>query len=187
MDTDQYWKDRCRQGGYLNEFKSHNIFAKFLFWWQERAIRKALPKDAETVLEIGCGFGRITKILTENPGIKKIVAIDISEDQINEARANVRDRRVQFRAMSALDLDYEKEFDLVIASEVLLHFSPDRIELLADKMLRASKRYCMNIDWYAPGEPLAVGGYCWQHDYPKLFGSKLVKKLWRQGIFLCSH
>lgn len=185
MDTDQYWKDRGR--GYLNEFNGHSIFTRIRFWWQEYLIRRSIPKDVENVLEIGCGFGRITKILLENPNIKRVVAIDLSLDQIARAVMLIDDPRVEFRVVSAMDIDFEKEFDLVIASEVLLHIPPDKIGVLADKMLRASKKYCMNIDWYAPKEPVAAGGYCWQHDYPKLFGSKLVAKPWRQGIFLCSH
>ena len=183
MDTELYWLKRG--SGYLSEFKRHNPLTRYRFWRQEQAIRNALPNDIESVLEIGCGFGRITKILLENHDIERIVATDISPDQIASAKRQITDDRVEFQVISVLDLDYHNEFDLVIASEVLMHIPPHQIRDVVNRMERASRQYVMNVDWHAPGEPLEAGGYCWQHDYCSLHsGAKLVKKLHRQGIFL---
>jgi len=183
MDTELYWKERGR--GYLSEFKRHNPMTRYRFWRQEQAIRNSLPDDIESVLEVGCGFGRITKILLENPDIERIVATDISPDQIDAAKEQIADDRAEFQAMSVLDLNCHKEFDLVIASEVLMHIPPHQIQDVMDRMERASKRYVMNVDWHAPSEPIEAGGYCWQHDYCSLYSNaELTKRLHRQGIFI---
>src|SRR2546426_10727046 len=44
-----------------------------------------------TVLEAGCGFGRITKLLLTNfPNITEYLAIDLSLDQIENAKELIR-------------------------------------------------------------------------------------------------
>lgn len=176
MNTELYWLSRG--SGYKAEFRKHNPLTRYHFWQQERAIKNELSKlDYGTVLEIGCGFGRITKILLGNPKVKKVVAIDLSDAQI--ANVNIDDQRLELGVANVLDLDYCGEFDLVIASEVLMHIPPDRIDKALYNMRRAAKRHIIHIDWYAPGEPKEAGGWCWQHDYP----GDVIRKLHRQAIF----
>lgn len=185
MNTDRYWMDRGRC--YKAEFRRHNPLTRFRFWQQERAVRKELKalNGIESILEVGCGFGRITKLLLELPGVKRIVATDISEDQIKAARQAIDDPRVEFRCISVLDLDYAREFDLLIASEVLMHIPPANIVQAIQNMEAASKRHVMNIDWYAPNEPLEAGGYCWQHDYSAMYSHETrTRKLNRQAIWI---
>ena len=187
MDTDYYWQGRG--AGYKAEFRRHDPLTRFRFWQQERAIRKELKAlcGVESVLEIGCGFGRITKLLLELPDVKRVVATDISKDQIEAAKRTIKDPRVEFRCTSVLDLDYSKEFDLVIASEVLMHIPHPSVWKAIRRMKAASKRYIMNIDWYAPGEPSEAGGYCWQHDYSLVYPEETrIKKLHRQAIWIGS-
>jgi SAM-dependent methyltransferase len=178
MNTDTYWLE-CGKG-YLKEFEYHGPIRRICRWRQERALRDILSSlgDIETVLEIGCGFGRITNILVKIPGVKSVVATDISPDQIANAKKLVRDPRVEFRLISATELDYDQEFDLVVASEVLMHIPPDRVERVLENMHRAGK-HVMHIDWYAPNEPHEAGGFCWQHNYRE----QIVKQLHRQAIF----
>jgi 2-polyprenyl-3-methyl-5-hydroxy-6-metoxy-1,4-benzoquinol methylase len=177
-DTDNYWKTRGK--GYLTEFqKRFNLLTRYRFWQQERVIRKTLPYKVETVLEVGCGFGRITKILLENPIVQYIEAIDISSDQIENAKKNIKDLRANFCVKSIFDLNYDSDFDLVVASEVLMHIPPDRIQDALERLHRAGKQV-YHIDWYAPNEPKTVGGFCWQHEYPE----PIIKKLDRQAIYL---
>ena len=187
MDTDYYWQGRG--AGYKAEFRRHNPLTRFRFLQQEMAIRKELKAlgGVESVLEIGCGFGRITKLLLELPDVKRVVATDISEDQIGAARLAIKDPSVEFRCISVLDLDYSKEFDLVIASEVLMHIPHPRVWRAIQLMKAASKRHLMNIDWYAPDEPLEAGGYCWQHNYSLIYNTETrIKKLHRQAIWIAS-
>lgn len=187
MDTDYYWQGRG--AGYKAEFRRHDPLTRFRFWQQERAIRKELKAlgGVESVLEIGCGFGRITKLLLELPDVKRVVATDISKDQIEAAKRTIKDPRVEFRCISVLDLDYFNAFDLVMASEVLMHIPPDRIMRATRRMRAASKRHIMNIDWYAPDESLEAGGYCWQHNYSLIYNTETrIKKLHRQATWIAS-
>jgi len=75
-----YWTERGKV--YQKEFKKDNLFEQ-----QETAIVEYLKKIGfETVLEVGCGFGRITKLILENFSIKKYIALDLSADQIKNAQ-----------------------------------------------------------------------------------------------------
>jgi len=177
-NIEDYWKNRGK--GYFAEFqKRRNLLTRYRFWQQERTIRKTLPYNVETVLEVGCGFGRITKILLENPNTQYIEAIDISPDQINTAKKNITDLRANFWVKSIFDLNYDNDFDLVVASEVLMHIPPDRFQEAIERLHRAGKQV-YHVDWYAPNEPKTVGGFCWQHEYIE----PIVKKLHRQAIYL---
>ena len=56
---------------------------------QEQILVEYLRKNISfsTVTEVGCGFGRITKIILSNfPEVTEYVAVDLSPDQIENAR-----------------------------------------------------------------------------------------------------
>lgn len=44
----------------------------------------------DSVLEIGCGVGRMTRRLSERAG--RVIAVDVSEEMLNRCRANLADR-----------------------------------------------------------------------------------------------
>jgi 2-polyprenyl-3-methyl-5-hydroxy-6-metoxy-1,4-benzoquinol methylase len=194
MDTTAYWMDRGKV--YKDQHARLNPVSKFRFWLQEFAICNALRSTGLTfrsVLEVGCGYGRIAKLLLEceDLGIERYVATDISLDQLKNAQDLTNDFNVEYRQMSIDDLDYDSEFDLIIASEVLMHVPPERIHDAIGKILRSGKGIMLNVDWHAPKEPDMVGGYCFQHDYESLYGDRLIKsiplwphRLMRQNIFL---
>lgn len=192
MDTNAYWIDRGKI--YFDQHRRLNPISKFRFRIQEESLMRLLHKyEFRSVLEIGCGYGRITKkILNDkNFSINKYLATDISIDQVNKAKDLVQDDRVQWKLQNVLDFDYDEEFDLVLASEVFMHIKPDKIGDVINKSLDASRNIVVNIDWCRPTEPLEIGGFCFQHDYEKLYKDYYLesvdiwpKRLLRQSIFV---
>src|SRR5262245_25651361 len=56
---------------------------------QERFLLDVLRRGQvpmKSILELGCGFGRITKLLAENFPAAQITALDLSPDQLDNAR-----------------------------------------------------------------------------------------------------
>lgn len=192
MDTNKYWLDRGKI--YYDQHKKLNPISKLRFYAQEESIIRLLHKyEFRSVLEIGCGYGRITKLLLneKNFHIKRYLAIDISIDQIIKSKELIKDDRIDWKMQNVLDMDYDNEFDLVIASEIFMHLNPDEIKIGIDNALKASKNIVLNVDWCAPKEALEVGGYCFQYDYHKLYGDRFLEevKIWphrllRQSIFV---
>jgi len=83
----EYWFERGKK--YKDEFR-HNKNSEL----QEGILidyLKNIPSSFSTVLEVGCGFGRITKLVLSNfPNILEYVAIDLSPDQLENAKEFVK-------------------------------------------------------------------------------------------------
>ena len=80
-------------------------------------VRIAAPSD-KSVLEIGCGTGRLTFLLAEKT--KRLTAIDLAPDLLFEARP--RSANTRFLAASGEHLPFQAEaFDCLLFSQSLHH------------------------------------------------------------------
>jgi SAM-dependent methyltransferase len=131
-----------------------------------------------TVFELGCGFGRITKLLLSNfSNITEYVAIDLSPHQIENAKEFVKptietkqqNLSLNFMVSSIQSFQIHKKYDLVLASEVLMHVLPSEIEDVIRKLVGMSNVHVVNIDWYE--EPPATKGasHNFIHQYEKIY------------------
>lgn len=78
-------------------------------------LKKIKPSD--TVLEMGCGYGRIMKSLLSE--VKKVVGVDISSDNINMAKEYLKEyENVELFQMDVANMNFEKEtFDVTIVAQ----------------------------------------------------------------------
>lgn len=84
-----------------------------------------IPRDAITILEIGCGLGQLTATLAANG--KEVVAVDLSPEMIARARRNVEQGpAINFVCADFLDHDFgTRRFHCVLSSGVLHHMAAD--------------------------------------------------------------
>ena len=91
----------------------------------KKTIKRSIPflKPEDTMLEIGCGTGNATIPLSQY--VKKITAIDISEEMMLKAAEKAKEEgreNITFRQKDLLELDIEPEsYDVVAAYNVLLY------------------------------------------------------------------
>src|SRR5439155_13512302 len=121
FDVNQYWLKRGQT--YAQEERLamdyHRLQERFLF-----DILEASRIPLRKILEIGCGFGRITKLLAHKFPNSQITALDLSPDQLRNARkycsraANVTFQQYDF--YSGLPFP-GADYDAAIAIEVFLH------------------------------------------------------------------
>jgi SAM-dependent methyltransferase len=150
----EYWIQQGRT--YKDKFnynKEFRLQEKMLL-----AYLKSISPKFRSVLEVGCGFGRITKLIVSNhPDIQRYVAVDLSPDQILNAEQYVRSGTDQnkangnglsFTVSDIQSLDLSDKFDLVLAAEVLLHILPSEIKGVMTKLVNLSNRHIINIDYY---------------------------------------
>jgi ubiquinone/menaquinone biosynthesis C-methylase UbiE len=78
------------------------------------------PESNDSILEVGCGAGCWTQVVSEK--CRKLVAIDISENMIAEAKANVANGNVEFILGDFVDIDLKEKYDKIFSVRVFEHF-----------------------------------------------------------------
>lgn len=90
-----------------------------------------------TILDCGCGPGTVTIGLARIVAPATVVAIDISEEQLNIAYENTKKagiNNIEFKQASTLNLPFEDNtFDLVFSHAVLLHLQHPTLALIEQK------------------------------------------------------
>lgn len=87
---------------------------------------ESVPPDA-TVLDVGCGTGRVTEALLRLVPRGRVLAIDASQEMVALARQRLRGR-VEVWCQDVLDLDLEEAVDVVV-STATLHWVSDHRRL----------------------------------------------------------
>jgi len=89
-----------------------------------RKIISNFPKEAETMLDAGCGSGIYS--FTFSNKTKEINAIDINQKKIDYAKRINLWRNIKFDKMDICNLKFpDDKFDVIICSEVLEHIKND--------------------------------------------------------------
>lgn len=91
--------------------------------------RLALRGD-ETVLDAGCGSGRVTKLLLERLPRGRVVAVDAAPSMVERARAELPQDRVTVMRADLAELALDDPVDVVFSTAVF-HWVPDHDRLFA--------------------------------------------------------
>jgi trans-aconitate 2-methyltransferase len=111
-----------------------------------RAVLDRLPlRGDETVLDAGCGSGRVTAMLLERLPEGHVVAVDGSESMVEHARAALGDRATVFQSDLA-ELALDEPVDAVFSNAVF-HWVPDHERLFA-RLHKAMKPRALLIAQY---------------------------------------
>lgn len=198
-DNDYYnglwWQDYDAHGSLFWRNVDHNQDA---YRYQEEVFRNHLSylvsHGIRSVLEIGAGYGRMTKIVLEELGMEDftnwpresgIIKYDCIELNSGVHMVNAF-KHLGIKLMGKtnwLNLDItSKEFDLwsigntydlILASEVFMHILPKDIENVISKLAKLlnDKGHIINIDWSYPSPELDKSEWCFIHDYDRLYRS----------------
>lgn len=177
LDVSEYW--RKRGPNYQKELEKKSKSLQIRLEQQEKIIKKIISKfKPKSILEIGCGSGRFTKILSELTEFEKYFAIDISQGQIDSAKKFVNNEKIDFQCTKVQDLDIDEKFDLIFSSEVLMHINFNDIDSVIKKIVLLAKKKIITIDWFDSkkiGEE--AGEYCFLHDYNDLYTLNGVREI----------
>jgi SAM-dependent methyltransferase len=107
----------------------------------------------ESVLDVGCGEGVLTRAWAERLGDGRIVGIDLDDSKLRAEWARRSRPNLEFRAEEATSLSFgDDEFDMATAIEVLEHV-PEPEATIAE-MARVARRWLLVS---VPREPLWRG------------------------------
>lgn len=137
---------------------------------QEAALADVLrPLAFRSVLEVGCGFGRIGELVARIRPDARYTGLDISADMLRGARSRLPDG--EFVEAALLDFDADgRQWDLVLVAEVLMHQPPDAVVAFVAAVRRLARHHVVTVDWDEPGAPRVADPGNFQHDYRDLFG-----------------
>ena len=91
--------------------------------WAEAVLDRLELRGDETVLDAGCGSGRVTKVLQERLPRGKVIAVDASPSMVEQAREALGPEADVF-VSDLVDLDLHDEVDAVFSNAVF-HWIPN--------------------------------------------------------------
>lgn len=98
--------------------------------WAEAVVARLPLHGDETVLDAGCGTGRVTAMLLDRLPGGRIIAVDGSAAMVAEARARLDPDRVEVRHSDLLGLRLAAPVDAVFSNAVF-HWIADHARLFA--------------------------------------------------------
>jgi trans-aconitate methyltransferase len=112
--------------------------------WAQELIAKLHLNGTETILDIGCGEGKVTAEIALNVPDGKVIGIDSSLNMITNAKSNYLPSKysnLSFFLMDALDISFKDQFDIIF-SNAALHWIKDHQRVLKNvkKALKKSGR-----------------------------------------------
>lgn len=97
--------------------------------WAQEVLERLPLRGHETVLDAGCGSGRVTALLLDRLPGGRVIAIDGSASMVAKARETLGDR-AEVREEDLAQLDLREEVDLVYSNAVF-HWITDHENLFA--------------------------------------------------------
>jgi SAM-dependent methyltransferase len=129
--------------------KFGKIAAFFYRLWAEPAlsalharIAREVPVEDGRLLDVGCGPGRLTRLIAEKRPRLLVTGVDLSPDMIRQARRVPRPENLLFRAGSPASLAIENEFDFAISVLSFHHWEEPEADLAGvHRALKAGGRF----------------------------------------------
>lgn len=154
---DEYVKDET----FLNEYNAYQ--AKYATNIREsdkvliNLVREAFSRhDASKgpfkLLDIGCSTGNLLLHLKNLvPGLE-LVGGELAESSLEVCRSNPSLKGIRFERLDMLDIDYESEFDVIVANAVAVYFYWDEYAKAARSCNRALKKggTYLAFEWLHP-------------------------------------
>ncbi len=98
--------------------------------WSRAVIERLGLRGDETVLDAGCGSGRVTEALLERLPRGRVIAVDGSAAMVEQARERLDPSRASVIHSDLLELDLDEEADAVFSNAVF-HWLKDHRRLFA--------------------------------------------------------
>lgn len=91
--------------------------------YYHKFLLKHLPKQCERVLDIGCGIGEFSRLLSEKS--KQVEGIDLTPEMISRAKELSTDfRNIDFKVEDVMEQDFDEDKYDCIASIATMHHLP---------------------------------------------------------------
>lgn len=138
-------------------------------------IFKLISLKVDTVLEAGCGFGRLAPFILDGKAAKEYHGIDFSEKILECHKLYLKDYiykdHVHFQKASAKHVPFsDGSIDCVITNELLMHMTRTKADHCIREFRRVAQKNIILIERfvYAGEHPYP---HVWSHDWIRLASS----------------
>jgi SAM-dependent methyltransferase len=179
-DTIKYWKEV--EGPHYFEYWKKNFENKGIWKIQEVKFIEHLKNiEFDSVLEYGCGYGRILKLVEDTFPDVLIYGCDLSKHQIiNGIKYLGNNSKCQLFTIEDITIPLgDNNFDLVYTVDVLLHQTPDLIDNVRNELYRVSKKYIVLFEGTFSDEEIKKDveviqndKTCYKHNHIDFFKNK---------------
>ena len=163
-------KDSWEELGTTYKMRVETVARRANELWEKWFLNEVFPEKITSVLDVGCGYGRLLEILKRERGRLNLVGVDFSSSQLKTAKKYLKDDRIRL-----LEVDVTKglpfkdrSFELVTTNGCLQHIYRKDIDFVLSELLRVSRRYVITV------ESERIG--------PRVFGHDIRELLMKKGV-----
>ena len=96
----------------------------------------------KTVLDAGCGSGRLMRALMEECGSEfSVHGFDIAENCLDPFFDKIKNEILTIGVLQN-EKDFNKKYDAIICADVLEHIPTEKVKLVLDNLYRCTKIFC---------------------------------------------
>ena len=122
------WQEQYQQEGSAAELFQRYVVPRITSLWAKDLVDGARVRAGESVLDVACGTGVVTRLAAQQSGNGRVVGLDLNSDMLRVARgvAQVAGRSIEWCEGSALALPFEEGAFNIVLCQLGLQFFPDK-------------------------------------------------------------
>lgn len=168
FDPKQYWIEKGRT--YINEYPPGGQRC------EELILATLATIEFESLLDVGCGYGRYLKCISDRFPEVKLAGVDISPTQLTEAKRYLLDHpEIELIEIDGLHLPYgDRSFDVTFTYGCMIHVPKNRIYDFFKELYRVTRHKGFYIESSRLGKRklkhyLSPPVIWYSHNYDSLF------------------
>jgi ubiquinone/menaquinone biosynthesis C-methylase UbiE len=122
------WQDQYQQEGGAAELFQRYVVPRITSLWAKDLVDRACIRVGESVLDVACGTGVVTRLAAQQSGNGRVVGLDLNADMLRVARgiAHVDGMSIEWHEGSAVALPFEEGAFNIVLCQLGLQFFPDK-------------------------------------------------------------
>ena len=142
---------------------------------EKRILEEIENSKPNSVLDLGCGYGKYLKAINDSFKNIKLTGCEISQSQINKAIEFLNNDEIELVKTDGKILPLrDKAFDLVITYGCLSLVKKNDLITFYNEIERVAHKRLF-LEYYIKDAPVRHHIYHYNYDYYKLFNKQLIK------------